>query len=268
MNRSPGVTAVAVVAMLEGLLACSIGAFAVLGLAMSRAVPQPTDSPKQPVAVGAILLLEVVMFLGVGGWKIASAVGLLRQKNWARISLCAWGGVFAVFNLFGLLGALLMAKISLPMTAANVPPDFMTVFAWVMGMLCLIQAGIGVWWLVFLNRRAVMLAYSIVCAGIEIGLLLRNALSLRLALGSSVFTLLNALITLLVPGALHRHQEIIARTMPSQQQAWMAGLMPHSLWFGLAFGLLYNGGLLWFLITSKSAYLAAARGVPSNPQAA
>jgi hypothetical protein len=331
MNRASGITAVAVVAIIEGIFSCLFGLLALLGLAMMRLVPQTVQSSRQTAAAGIIVGIEVLIFLGIGGWTIASAIGLLRLKNWGRISLAVVGGVFAALNLFGVVGAAMMTRIQLPPETPNVPPNFMAIMGGIFAAICLIQAAIGIWWLVYLNLgrvraqfsaratastdtgvqppavvtpssidrplsiliigwlmavsgllclpiyltssypalilgvlvdgwpgRAFYLAFSLAYVGIGIGLIRVHPLSRQLAIALCVFGSVNALLMAFVPGAVRKFMEITMQRLPSEQ-AWMSGMVSKFMWLGVLFGLTLNGVQLWFLITRKEAYLAAAR---------
>src|SRR5712692_6930859 len=155
MQRSAGVTAVAVVALIGGVLTCLFGLLMVLAIAVIHHAPElAQNTPAAPV--GVILGLEASLFLGVGGWTIASAIGLLRLKNWARISILVLGGLLAGFAFFGLLGAVMMTVMPIPAPPGKeVPHGFMAVVGAIMAAWCLIQMAVGIWWLVLLNRKAV-----------------------------------------------------------------------------------------------------------------
>src|SRR5262245_36176240 len=96
MNRSGGITASAVIAIIGSALSILFGAFVVvIGMAM-RTRPIPVAAGP-PVAIGAVLIVEAVLFFGFGAWGIMSAVGLLRLRNWARISILIYAGLLAAF---------------------------------------------------------------------------------------------------------------------------------------------------------------------------
>jgi len=84
MKRSGGITASAVLAIIGSVFTILLGGFAILGALLMRTMPNLPTTPAQPVPPVAFLLAESILFLGFGVWGIASAVGLLRLKNWAR----------------------------------------------------------------------------------------------------------------------------------------------------------------------------------------
>jgi hypothetical protein len=150
MKRSSGITAVAVAAIIEGVFSCVLGLY---GLVLIRRMLSHMDDASREVAAAASQAgLEVFILFGVGVFVILSARRLLQLQNWARISLSILGAIFAVLNLFGGYGAVMLSQMSLP------PPPLQSltpIMGWVTGALCLIQAAVGVWWLAFLNRRGV-----------------------------------------------------------------------------------------------------------------
>ncbi len=157
MKRSGGVTASAVIAIIGSVFTILLGGFAILGALLMRTMPNLPTTPAQPVPPVAFLLAESVLFLGFGVWGIASAVGLLRLKNWARICFLEYAGLLCVFSAVGAL-VLLVAMLVIPQIAPpqpNVPPGLMTAVFSMMIVFALLLVALGIWWLVYFNRRDV-----------------------------------------------------------------------------------------------------------------
>jgi hypothetical protein len=150
MKRSAGVTASAVLTFIGSAFTLLMAAFAVLGALVSSRLPMTRPAP---VNLGAIVAVEALFIFGFGAWGVASGVGLLKLKQWARISVI----VFAAILVFCCVPAgLLMALIPLPNTsAANLPADFITVMR--VGMVAFYSAFalLGGFWLYFFNRKSV-----------------------------------------------------------------------------------------------------------------
>jgi len=325
MKRSAGVTAIAVVAIIGGALTCLFALFAAFAAVMMQHMPQLPD--KAPAALPtAVLGVEAAVFLGIGAWTIASAIGLLRLKNWARISILVLGGLLAGFAFFGLLGAVMMTVMPIPAPPGKeVPHGFMAVVGAIMAAWCLIQMAVGIWWLVLLNRKAVKeqflgegvtppvggrpvsiaviawlmtisgvltipfylathypamlfgmvihgwpgkafyVFFSLASVAIGIGLLRLKPLSHTLAVWFYVFGLVNLAANLLVPGA-HARFEAVLQEALRPEQAWMATSARSFLWFGFVCGAVAIALPLWFLVTRKQAYLAAANQPLRSPQ--
>ena len=156
MKRSGGVTASAVMAIIGSVFTILIGGFAILGALLMRTMPNLPTTPAQPVPPAAFLLAESVLFLGFGVWGMASAVGLLRLKNWARVSLLVFAGLLAFFSAIGALFMLLILVVGLPMPPQqNVPPGLMTSVFATMIVFALLLVALNVWWLFYFNRRDV-----------------------------------------------------------------------------------------------------------------
>jgi len=156
MERSAGVTASAVLTFVGSAFTLICGAFVLLGaLVVSRF---PTTRPS-PINMGAVIAVESLFFLGFGAWGIASGVGLLKLKQWARISVI----VFAAILVFCCVpAALLFAFIPLPNTSApNLPADFMTIMR--IGMVTFYGAFalLGGFWLYFFNRKSVAAQFQV-----------------------------------------------------------------------------------------------------------
>jgi hypothetical protein len=322
MQRSAGVTAVGVVAIIGGALTCLFALFAAFAAVMIPQLPNktPTAFP------AAVLGVEAAVFLGVGAWAIASAIGLLRLKNWARISILVLGGLLVGFGFCGLFGAVMLTVMPMPTPPGKeVPHSFMAVVGAIMAAWCLIQMAVGIWWLVLLNRKAVKqqflgegvtqavggrpvsitviawfmtvsgvlsipfylatrypamlfgmlihgwlakafyLLYLLASVAIGIGLLRLKPLSHTLALWFYVFGLVNLAANLLLPGA-HARFEALLQEALKPDQAWMATSARSFLWFGFVLGALATAVPLWFLVTRKEAYLAAANQPLHSPQ--
>jgi hypothetical protein len=96
------------------------------------------------------------VYAGFGIWGIVSAIGLFRLRNWARICFAIFGGILAVFSLFGALG-IVMAAVSMSQTESvpNVSPAIIIgVFA-VFAVIALLNAALGIWWMIYFNRSRV-----------------------------------------------------------------------------------------------------------------
>lgn len=150
MERSGGVTASAVLTFIGSGFTLLMAAFTLLGSLASSRFPMTRPAP---VNLGAILAVEGLVIFGFGAWGVASGVGLLMLKQWARISLI----VFAAILVFCCVpAALIIAVIPLPNTAApNLSDNFMTILR--VGTVTFYSAFalLGIIWLYFFNRKSV-----------------------------------------------------------------------------------------------------------------
>jgi len=87
------------------------------------------------------------------GWGIVTGTALWRLKEWARISIIAFS---VLLLLMGGIAGLMSVVVPIPVTPnSNVDPSVMTGIRIAMGGFCLLQFGIGIWWLVFFTRAKV-----------------------------------------------------------------------------------------------------------------
>ena len=145
MPRSVGVTISAVVVILSS-------AFTLLGgllmLRSSALVSTASTTPHAPVNFGMILVVEAVLILGFGGWGIASGIGLIYVKQWARISLLVFAGFLVCVSL---PASALMALIPLP----NLSSSFMSLMRMGIVLFYAMFAVLGGFWIYFFNKRSV-----------------------------------------------------------------------------------------------------------------
>lgn len=100
-----------------------------------------SSSPEAPSGLFLEMGTVCLTFSAIG---IATAVGVLRLKQWARISTLIFGGVL-VFS--GLVNAAFFGFVPLPDATMQTRLGFASVF----GM----AAALGGWWLYYFNRAAV-----------------------------------------------------------------------------------------------------------------
>ena len=143
----------------------------VIGVVVAKSPGITASAPgaQQPPA-GLLMGIFIglgVFTLAIAGWALATVVGLVRLRNWARISMLVLGGclaALAVLNIFGtILTQVVAAKLVLPPGAQGNPaqsnPAMMHVVFLVMGVFWLFVAGIGVWWVVYFAKRSTREAF-------------------------------------------------------------------------------------------------------------
>jgi hypothetical protein len=158
VQRSAGVTASAIVALLGSLMALATGMFMVLALVAAPTPPMDPNFPASPEFFRVIRVVVPLFYLLPAAWGITTSIGLFRLRNWARISIIVFAGLLAVFGLFGLLGAFAMFAMPAPAMppGARLDPNlFLMMMRVFMVAFALAQLGISSWWLVFFNRAKV-----------------------------------------------------------------------------------------------------------------
>jgi hypothetical protein len=95
MKRSTGITISAVIVLL-GSAATFLFESAILLVLLLGLVPMQTS---QPPFVKYAVYFEGILLLGFAAWGVATGVGLLRLRNWARVSLLVLSGLLLFFSL-------------------------------------------------------------------------------------------------------------------------------------------------------------------------
>ncbi len=146
-SASASIIASAIVAILGSLLTILLAGLGFLGTLFVRS---GAAAPTQPPGTRAISLIFLVIILAFGIFGIFSAVGLWRLRNWARMAFLIYSGAMVCVCAFALVFVWFVLP-SLP----KVQPQavgFVHVF---LVLIYGIPIGIGVWWLVLLNRKDV-----------------------------------------------------------------------------------------------------------------
>jgi len=145
MKRSTGVTVSAILVFLGS------GLTLVFGALMAFAFFFMPRTPAQPPFVRNILAFSIFLYAAFAVWGMASGVGLLLLRQWARISMI----VFCSILLFFAVPALVIVPF-LPMPPTpGAPSNFALIFKVGMSVFYGIFAAIGGAWIYFFNRRSV-----------------------------------------------------------------------------------------------------------------
>jgi hypothetical protein len=153
----PAVTAAGVVAILIGALG-ALGAIFIEASMLSvfrlasanKGVPFPGAARAMASVTWLFLFLLAVFGIFVGA-------GILRRRNWARISILIWGGLMAFFSAITMVATFFVMN-NLPSTLPNAADaaSFMDVFKWVLALFYAIPLGVGIWWLILFTRKPVV----------------------------------------------------------------------------------------------------------------
>jgi hypothetical protein len=308
--RSAGVTAIAVVVFLGSAFAALSGLVLLL-----TATVGVTSTLLQAPAPNAGFLRVVIygmcgVMLGLTVWGIATGVGLLRLRPWARLSMLAFAALLAAN---GVLAGL--ALVFLPIPIAEMPPEApegtLTAVQVGTGLVYAVLAALGGFWLYYFNRSAVRqqfaaavpplprarplpvtviawflllggilglgvawlplpgialglvfrgwaaTAYYVALAGFQIwlgvGLLRLNPLSHTLAIAYFVYTVINQVLFLALPGLDNR----LYATLDWLPAGWpgAGGISPGpSLLPGLLSGIVFGLVPLFFLLSGRWAF--------------
>jgi hypothetical protein len=152
VKRSIGVTVIAILALLGSVFTLLMGVL--MAWVMFR-LPETSQSPfpGSPIFFKLMMFMAVLMYLLPAIWGICTSIGLFRLKNWARLSIIVFAVLLILMSGFGMLMSMVV-PIPSPPTG---PPDksIETGVRIFMGMFSSALVGLGVWWVVFFNRRKV-----------------------------------------------------------------------------------------------------------------
>lgn len=133
-------------------------------LPFDELMQQQPAQPGMPFGPGLVLGLMrgfMVFMLALSLWMLASSIGLLLRKNWARISFIVLMVISVVFQLLGLVWAAVMgfAFHALPQSMPPGQPgaDFFQTFAYVMvGVSVVFNLGLSALfiWIIYKLRSA------------------------------------------------------------------------------------------------------------------
>jgi hypothetical protein len=162
MKRSVGVTAAAVVLLLgSALLALVFIVSLATAILPSRISPQ--ISQPGPVSATASTAVGTVFSLLLAGWGIVTAVGILRLRPWARISLMVVS-IMAIFvNSMGIVTMFTL----LPAMAGPLDPRTLLISRVMMLGIFGIPGTIAAWWLVLFTRPRVKQQFAAEASDVE-----------------------------------------------------------------------------------------------------
>jgi hypothetical protein len=103
-NRSAGITVVAVLAMIGSALFLLVAVLMAVIMFVAP-TPTPNDVPLPPQLFKAFKVILPLFYAAPATWGILTAFGLLRLKNWARISTIVFSCLLILFGAFGMLGS-------------------------------------------------------------------------------------------------------------------------------------------------------------------
>ncbi len=157
----PAVTAAGVIAIIFSALGALLGVLVEVSMLVAPGLQTSEGAPGMPPGTRAIVEVFWLFGLAVAVFGFFVGIGVLRRRNWARISMIVWGGLMAVFSAIS-IPIILIVFNSLPSTlppgAATGPfMGFLKVF---MVLFYGIPLGIGIWWLVLFTRPRVAAAFT------------------------------------------------------------------------------------------------------------
>ena len=153
MARSTGITVSAVVVIIGSAFTVLCGAMILVASVLVLISSRAADAP---VNLRYVLAIEAVLAFGFGGWGLASGIGLIKTKEWARISTLVYA---AILVFFCVPSAVVMALVPLPNTPSTNDPNRLvnSMLLVRVGLILLYAmfAALGGYWLYFFNTQKV-----------------------------------------------------------------------------------------------------------------
>ena len=149
MRRSVSVTISAVIVLVGSCLTLLYAAFVALA-SLALATFQ-----RDQQFLGVFAAVGFLFLVGLGAWGIATGVGLIQLREWARISIL----VFSALLVFGtLMSAVITALIPFESFAPQQSGDNLPQFLFIMRVVMMSAYGsvmlLGIWWLYFFMKAA------------------------------------------------------------------------------------------------------------------
>ena len=149
MQRSTGITISAILVfvgsgftLLPAFVAAFLAAFAHTSRA-SHFLPKP------------LLWVGAIVYLGLATWGIATGVGLLRLREWSRVSQL----IFSALLVLAVVGAMMLPFINFPVPPNDPDPEFTrrVMSSMKIGLAGFygVLASLGAWWLYYFNKGSV-----------------------------------------------------------------------------------------------------------------
>jgi hypothetical protein len=146
---SAAVTAAAIIAIIGSVFAVLGTAMGAVGLLLMSRLPQ---GPAMPVGVLPMAAAMMIFFLALAVFGILTGIGLLRLRNWARISALVWAGISVPISALVIL-VFALIPMPAPPNGSAAPMLFVRVFSL---LFYGVPLAVGIWWLVLFNRKAVV----------------------------------------------------------------------------------------------------------------
>jgi hypothetical protein len=163
MSPKPaGITWSAIVlGIITAFLACSALGLVLMTFVFARnpgILPSTPGSPAPPTGfMTAMFGTMAILTLGCVAWGATTVAGILRLRNWARISIIVIGGCLVAFSLLELFGTfvsmVMVQTITMPSGTQASNPAILRGVMLFMALIWLGVAVVGIWWIVYFAKR-------------------------------------------------------------------------------------------------------------------
>ena len=148
MKRSGDVTAAAIVLFFGSGLMVLMAVVVIVGAAVT---PLPAEQR-------AVEFMMPIFYTFFAAWGIATGVGILQLRPWARISIIVMSGVAVFFAVCGALGIMMVPL--LLQQEPSVPVAAIKVVVLVGLIMLAVPLAIAIWWLVLFTRARVRVEFA------------------------------------------------------------------------------------------------------------
>lgn len=152
--RPASVTAIAVSVLLLSAAEILLAYLIFAGLRNDPYIP--VDDQMAPYALSVVFIfLFLLAAAGIAGF--AAALGLLRMRNWGRLTTLVIAGLILCTSLFGLFVSILLM-----FGSAAIPGESGFAFGTgaILLSLCVLIFAFGLWWIILLNRKNIREQFS------------------------------------------------------------------------------------------------------------
>jgi hypothetical protein len=157
----PAVTVAAVVAILFGVLGVLGGSLIEVSTLLIPDSQTPSGRAALPPGARTMAGIVWLFLIAVAVFGIFVGIGILRRRNWARISILVWGGFMSVVSAFTIPVLFLVFNAMPGMMPKNADATpMLTIVKWFSVLFYGIPLGIGIWWLVLFTRPRVAAAFT------------------------------------------------------------------------------------------------------------
>ncbi|HEV2314451.1 MAG TPA: hypothetical protein VGR94_04025 [Candidatus Acidoferrales bacterium] len=148
MKRSGDVTAAAIVLFFGSALMILMAVVMIVGAAVT---PLPSEQR-------AMQFVLPIFYALLAAWGIATGVGVLQLRPWARISIIVMSSTAVFFAVCGALGVMMVPL--LLQQDPNIPAGATRIVVFI-GLIVLgVPLAIAIWWLILFTRRRVQLEFA------------------------------------------------------------------------------------------------------------
>jgi hypothetical protein len=150
MNRPIGLILSAIVLSLAALFLLLMTVLMAFGSVFAG---HQSSIAATPHFVTYFMLAISVFYAALAVWAILTVIGILRLRLWARYSILIIGGGVAAMSLLSIF--ILAVSRSMMPAQPGIDPHIAKIVLLVIALFYALIAGIGIWWLVYFNRRPI-----------------------------------------------------------------------------------------------------------------